>query len=95
MNILEKAAEIVNGPRPQNYGHPSDNHGCTANLWSAYLERRLGVEIDLTSIDVCYLMILLKISRLANEPTHLDSLIDIAGYARNAEMIMDDLHIGE
>lgn len=91
MNILEEAAEIVNGPRPQNYGHPIDNHGCTASLWSAYLNRRLGSTIALTSLDVCYMMVLLKVSRLANDPTHIDSLVDIAGYARNAEMIMNEV----
>ena len=90
MNILEKAHDVTQNARQSAYGHPVDNHGNTAELWSAYLERRLGSDFELSSLDVCYMMILLKISRLANDPTQLDSLVDIAGYARNAEMILDE-----
>ena len=35
-------------------------------------------------------MILDKVARLTNNPEHLDSWIDIAGYARCAVMIMDE-----
>jgi len=91
MTILEDADDVTTNGRRSSYGHPLDNHGCTARLWAAYIERRFGKHLDITSLDVCYLMVLLKISRLANEPTQRDSLVDIAGYARNAEMILEEI----
>ena len=93
MTILDDADDVTRNARQSAYGHPLDNHGCTAQLWTSYIERRYGAKINVTALDVCYMMILVKISRLANDPTHLDSLVDIAGYARNAEMIMHELDL--
>lgn len=84
MTILEEAAEVVSGPRQSYYGHPKRNHGLTAELWSAYL----GVEID--AEQVCYMNILQKISRSRCSTTR-DTLVDIAGFARNIEIINEDL----
>jgi hypothetical protein len=84
--ILEEAAEVTSGSRQRAYGHPRDNHGNTAALWGAYLTRKYGFEGDLTARDVCLMMVLLKVSRDANKPGR-DNLVDMAGYARNAEMI--------
>ena len=91
MTILDDADDVTRNARQSAYGHPLDNHGCTAQLWTAYIERRFGARVPMTSLDVCYLMMLVKISRLANDPTHRDSLVDMAGYARNAEMILDEI----
>jgi hypothetical protein len=44
-----------------------------------------GIKLD--AMDVCFFNILQKISRAANRTTR-DTLVDIAGYAANAEMIM-------
>lgn len=89
--ILDEAARIVNGDRQDSYGHPMDNHACTAAFWSVYMFRRSGegsMEIDIDAYDVCIFNILQKISRLAND-RHRDGLIDIAGFARNAEIVQD------
>ena len=80
MTILEEAAKAVDGPRNEDYGHPLDNHGRTAALWSAYLG------IPITPEQVCFLNVLQKISRGMNRITR-DTLVDIAGYARNVEMV--------
>jgi hypothetical protein len=85
MNILQEADNIVNGDRQKFYGHPSDNHGCTALMWSGYLSRRYGIPINLDVRDVCWLNALQKISRDANSPKR-DNLVDVAGYAANIEM---------
>lgn len=82
--LLASAQAIVNGDRQRDYGHPADNHGCTAALWAAYLSRK-GAG-PLTMQDVCLLNILQKISRLANTPGHEDSIRDIVGYALNMTM---------
>jgi hypothetical protein len=83
--VLEEAQKIVDGERNHSYGHPKDNHGCTSVLWSAYINRKCGVAIQLDARDVCWLNILQKASRDANMPKR-DNLLDTCGYARNAEM---------
>lgn len=92
-DILKEAESIVNGDRMKFYGHPSANHGCTAALWTAYLNRRCdrgdaGYVLELSARDVCMLNILQKISRDANRRKE-DNLTDIIGYAVNAAMIED------
>jgi hypothetical protein len=86
-NILADAEDVTSGARREHYGKPEDNHDCTAQMMIAYLERAYGVTVPLTAVDVCYFNILQKISRLANT-YHRDGLVDIAGYARNVEMIV-------
>lgn len=81
-NILQIAERIVHGARNDDYGHPLDNHTNTAKLWSTYLGK------EITAEDVCMLNILQKVSRGMNRIT-LDTLVDIAGYAANIEMIQD------
>lgn len=88
-SILEEAITIVHGARQQDYGHPLDNHGATAQMWSAYLSRKLRVAVELSPEDVCFLNIMQKISRQANRPTR-DNIVDCAGYAANVEMIQDE-----
>lgn len=84
MNILEEAAQLTSQDRQATYGHPADNHGGTAAMWTAYLGKRLTS--PLTARDVCLMQVLIKVSRESNAPKR-DNLVDIAGYARNAEMI--------
>lgn len=80
-NILTEASEIIYGDREQTYGDPSKNLQAIAKYWSVHLNRKYGLETPLTVDDVCGMMILLKQARLANQPEHRDSLVDIAGYA--------------
>lgn len=80
-NCLDKANAIVEGARRKNYGHPSENHTRTAKLWSAYLKRPISAQ------DVCILMVLLKVSRLAHDNRHEDSIVDVAGWIRNLEIV--------
>jgi len=58
------------------YGHPKENFKRIADLWSAYL----GTEITIR--DIGFMMILQKISRCMNI-INRESILDIAGYARN------------
>lgn len=87
--ILEEAHSLVNGERQASYGHPSRDLVCTAGMWSAFLTRRFGVDLTLTGEDVGCLMSLLKLSRLAGNPGHRDSLVDAAGYLATVEMIQN------
>nr|WP_286198834.1 DUF6378 domain-containing protein [Mesorhizobium sp. BR1-1-16] len=87
--LLETAIETVAG-RGLNYGRPEDNFQRIANLWNAHLINRYadGYGGDtvvmlpkLDPQDVAMMMALMKVARLENQPGHMDSWIDIAGYA--------------
>lgn len=73
--ILKKASKAISGERDKHYGSPEDNFSQIAVFWTNYLH------ILITSTDVANMMILLKMSRAMNDPTHEDNWIDIAGYA--------------
>jgi hypothetical protein len=49
-------------------------------MWNAFLEARTSGD-ELNAKDVASMMILLKTARLANNPDHRDSVVDICGYA--------------
>jgi len=87
--ILETAEEIVSGPRQKFYGHPLDNHGNIAIFWSLYIRKKYGANVELNARDVCFMMMLKKISRDTTKEDR-ENIIDIAGYSRNAEMIEDE-----
>lgn len=86
--ILQEAARIVHGARRDFYGHPIDNHGCTAELWAAWLNRRFGHRLPLEAEDVCHLLILQKESREAHQKKR-DNIVDICGYAANVELCQE------
>jgi len=84
--VLDAAKKQTLGPRQSDYGHPSVNLGLrTAALFEAYVKGMNDPDCW-TAVDVCNIMILLKIARLQNDPNnpHFDSLVDIAGYASSA-----------
>lgn len=89
MNVLQEADQIIHGDRNKTYGHPLDNHTCTAEMWSAYLSRRLRTKIELTAEDVCWLNVLQKVSREANLSKR-DNSVDVCGYVGNVEMIQEE-----
>jgi hypothetical protein len=83
-SILKEAHEIIYGDREKTYGHPSKNLKAIAEMWNLYLVANGVAEKDggiLVAQDVAVMMILLKAARLANDPDHRDSIVDIAGYA--------------
>jgi len=99
-NVGTKAVEVVHGDRNKHYGHPKDNHGCTATLWSGYVRKKLGrladvdgkisvEDIALTMRDVCHLNTLQKIARDAHAEKE-DNLVDICGWTLNAEIVSKD-----
>lgn len=80
--ILDEAARITSGDRQQAYGHPYDNHGRTAAMFAAYKG------IPFSREDVIAFNIIQKLSRNFNQIKR-DNYTDIAGFARNGEMIME------
>ena len=74
-DILERAGDLISSERAKIYGDAQLNHERIAQLWSIILDQKLTVE------QVYQCMIAVKMSRLINSPKHLDSWIDIVGYA--------------
>ena len=88
--VLQEAHEIIYGDREQTYGAPAKNLNVIANFWENYLYARGHWNADSSGLraeDVCYMMSLLKLARLANDPKHHDSQVDACGYLALAERI--------
>ena len=81
MNILDKAKEITSGERRRDYDSATPNHRRIAILWNAYDQIKANPGSPDSPLDVVFKMILLKIARSVKTPS-VDSLTDIAGYAR-------------
>lgn len=74
-DLLDEAADLVDGDRNNQYGDPRQDFQRTAAMWAAYL----GVPIE--PHDVAAMMSLLKLSRIHWSPGKRDSWVDLAGYA--------------
>lgn len=87
-DLLRETADIVSGMRNRNYGPPKLNLDIrTAELWNAYLGSMKNAAV--TGVDVCNMMILLKIARTMEDATVKDNWADIAGYAAAAWEIVN------
>ena len=73
--LLATAEQVVNDQREDEYSPPGQSFGTIAALWTAVFGR------EFTTTDVALAMALVKAARLAANPQHVDSWIDLAGYA--------------
>ena len=73
--ILDTAKRAVMVDRAATHGDLEDNFAQLGRVWSA----RLGVEIS--AAQVAIMMIDLKTTRAWGNPGHIDSWVDMAGYA--------------
>ena len=81
VSVLEEAQSIIYGDREKTYGHPAKNLKTIANMWNAYLNNMDDANFSVTAKDVAAMMMLVKVARYANDPSHRDNLVDICGYA--------------
>ena len=72
--FLKHVAQVV-AERSAQYGDAAGNMAAIAARWSG----TLGHEILPTQVVLCLLD--LKLARLAHDPSHEDSAVDICGYA--------------
>lgn len=74
--LLENAANTVDGQRDREYGGPEQSFDSIARLWTVIKG------VPFTPADVALMMAALKLARLAaTRGTHVDSWVDLAGYA--------------
>ena len=86
-SILDEAKRITAADRQNDYGHPSDDFARTALMWTGILRGRLREGAEIAAGDVPLCMIAVKLARQANRYKR-DNLVDIAGYARTAAMVV-------
>jgi hypothetical protein len=72
--ILDEAATVI-AERADAYGPPAASMAAIAARWSITLGR------PVTPAPVVLCMIDLKLARLAHDPAHRDSVVDVIGYA--------------
>ena len=72
--LLQHAAGVVEDRRDR-YGEPGPLFQHIAARWSLVL----GCEVTAAQVALC--LIDLKLARLVRDPSHLDSIVDVAGYA--------------
>ena len=72
--MLNRAATIV-AERRRTYGDPAVSMALVAKRWSITPGRTV------TPAEVVLCLIDLKLARLARDPKHQDSVLDVAGYA--------------
>jgi hypothetical protein len=72
--LLQHAAGVIEH-RERIYGPPSKSFEAIAARWSLVL----GIEVTPAQVALC--LIDLKLARLVHDPSHFDSIVDVAGYA--------------
>ena len=72
--MLQHAADII-AERGEAYGDVATSMSTIAERWSI----TLGHAVTPAQVVLC--MIDLKLTRLAHDPTHQDSIADVIGYA--------------
>jgi hypothetical protein len=72
--FLKHVAKVI-AERSTQYGDAHSNMTTIAARWSA----TLGREITPAQVVLCLLD--LKLARLAHDPSHEDSVVDVCGYA--------------
>ena len=83
MSILHEADQLINGPRQHAYGHPVDNFGRIAAIWTVLLETPITAE----QVGLC--MAALKLARQVHQPSR-DNLVDACGYLGAVELIQNE-----
>jgi len=73
-DMLRRAAAVIDERRAL-YGDPRHSMEVVARRWSI----TLGHPVTPTQVVLC--LIDLKLARLARDPHHVDSIVDVAGYA--------------
>ena len=72
--LLQHAAGVIEH-REGIYGPPQVLLAHIARRWSLVL----GIDVSPPQVALC--LIDLKLARLTRDPSHLDSIVDVAGYA--------------
>lgn len=87
LESFDRQIQTITQRRGDVYGHPADD------FWKASALMEHFDNVDSVELRHALRMICVKLARLSNSPTHLDSYVDIAGYARTAVMVIEKLRL--
>lgn len=80
-DLLSIAAATITGARQSDYGDKRQNFSQIAMIWQGILAPKIQPGQHITPEDVALCMMGVKMARLSKSPDHIDSQVDIAGYA--------------
>ena len=72
--VIEEAQSLINGDRLDVYGDPVKNFETIAHLWKPIFG-------EVTAQQVGLALLQLKVARATTAPDHMDSYVDMIGYA--------------
>jgi len=78
---FDAATKTVTQERGAVYGHPADDFARVAHM------AQMIEDCADPRIRHALYMVLVKVARLVTTPNHVDSAVDIAGYARTLAMV--------
>ena len=79
--ILQEALDLITTDRNVTYGDPAIQMNCAAQMSTIYLANTLGKNGgNITAHDLCVIVALMKISRIACGAYKRDNYVDAAGY---------------
>lgn len=94
-SFVDEALNITRKNREGIYGKPSKNFETTAKMLEAWINARPGRivygEVKINTLDIADIMCILKLARLANQPLHRDSRVDLVGYTDCADRIIEEM----
>jgi len=84
LKLFDETYAVVTDDRRHLYGEPEDTYRRISSL--------RGIVDECPDVQVREIlgMIVTKVARLVQTPAHLDSWVDVAGYARCGAMLLDD-----
>lgn len=85
LEIFDEHVQSITQVRGEVYGHPAENFADVAALMAHF------DVVEPPALRHALRMICLKLARLKQSPTHIDSYVDIVGYARTAVMVIEKL----
>jgi hypothetical protein len=90
-DIAAHAATLVTGDRGSDYGHPLDNLGRAAAIWSVIL----GCDVSAEQVALC--MVGVKIAREVNPSGggNMDTVVDGIGYFLTLAMVREERALRE
>ena len=78
--ILTNIESTICRERVDTHGAPENTFALIADYWSTYLSEEIGAPMVIDSADVAVMMALFKVARFQVQPTHMDNVVDGAGY---------------
>ena len=76
--LTDKAERLLAGDRQVEYGDAADTHKRIADMWNALVPQ--GARFR--PVDMALAMVAVKLIRASKNPQHMDSWVDIVGYAQ-------------